>query len=317
MIKILRERVENLSNYDDEYDVVYLDPPFGLDREFFMFEKDKKVAFDDKWESTDAYIEWYASVIQDCFAALKPNGWLYAHNNFDSNALVLGDVTKDIRSKFYTNISWKRSGPKNNIRKGWGNIVDSILVFKKGDPYFNVEYQPLDETYAKNSFKNKDDKGFYALGKLTGEKSRIGHMYEYNGYNPQYGWRFAEDKTKTLHEQNLIHWGANLPYKKIYLDESKGSPIQNFWDDIHFISRSEKNKRKYPTQKPVKLLERIVRTSCPPDGKVLDPFCGSGTTALACYNLGRDCTTMDISKDSIKIATEALIDAGFDINTEE
>ena len=146
MIKILRERVENLSNYDDEYDVVYLDPPFGLDREFFMFEKDKKVAFDDKWESTDAYIEWYASVIQDCFAALKPNGWLYAHNNFDSNALVLGDVTKDIRSKFYTNISWKRSGPKNNIRKGWGNIVDSILVFKKGDPYFNVEYQPLDET---------------------------------------------------------------------------------------------------------------------------------------------------------------------------
>ena len=57
MIKILRERVENLSNYDDEYDVVYLDPPFGLDREFFMFEKDKKVAFDDKWESTDAYIE--------------------------------------------------------------------------------------------------------------------------------------------------------------------------------------------------------------------------------------------------------------------
>ncbi|BCU94183.1 MAG: hypothetical protein CM15mV4_1480 [Caudoviricetes sp.] len=142
-------------------------------------------------------------------------------------------------------------------------------------------------------------------------------MYEYNGYNPQYGWRFAKDKTKTLHEQNLIHWGANLPYKKIYLDESKGSPIQNFWDDIHFISRSEKNKRKYPTQKPVKLLERIVRTSCPPDGKVLDPFCGSGTTALACYNLGRDCTTMDISKDSIKIATEALIDAGCDINTEE
>ena len=60
-----------------------------------------------------------------------------------------------------------------------------------------------------------------------------------------------------------------------------------------------------------------MRTSCPPDGKVLDPFCGSGTTALACYNLGRDCTTMDISKDSIKIATEALIDAGCDINTEE
>ena len=75
-----------------------------------MFEENKKVSFDDKWESTDAYIEWYATVIQDCFAALKPNGWLYCHNNFDSNALVLGDITKEVRGKFYTNITRKSNG---------------------------------------------------------------------------------------------------------------------------------------------------------------------------------------------------------------
>ena len=314
-IKLRKERVENLDNYDEKYDLIYIDPPFGLDREFFMFEENKKVSFDDKWESTDAYIEWYATVVQDCFEALKPNGWLYCHNNFDSNALLLGALTKEVRGKFYTNISWKRSGPKNNIKKGWGNIVDSIMTFRKGDPYFDVEYQPLDPTYEANSFKNKDEKGFYALGKLTGEKSRPGKKYEYNGYEPEYGWRFKEDKTRELDEQGLIHWGKNLPYKKIYLSESKGSPIQNFWDDIYFISRSEKNKRKYPTQKPVKLLERIIKSSCPKDGVVFDPFCGSGTTAIASFNLDRDCTVCDVSDEALKITQAALVECG--AHTEE
>ena len=44
-------------------------------------------------------------------------------------------------------------------------------------------------------------------------------------------------------DKNLIHWGKNKPYKKLYLHESKGRPIQNFWNDIHPITRSEKNKR--------------------------------------------------------------------------
>ena len=240
---------------------------------------------------------------------------MYCHNNFDSNALVLGEITKEIRGKFYTNISWKRSGPKNNIKKGWGNIVDSIMTFRKGDPYFDVQYQPLDPTYEANSFKNKDEKGFYALGKLTVEKSRPGHKYQYKMYDPEYGWRFDFEKTKELDAQGLIHYGNNLPYKKIYLSESKGSPIQNFWDDIHFISRSEKNKRKYPTQKPVKLLERIIKSSCPKDGTVFDPFCGSGTTAVAAFNLDRDCTVCDVSDDALKIAQAALVECG--AHTEE
>ena len=75
---------------------------------------------------------------------------------------------------------------------------------------------------------------------------------------------------------------------------------------MYFISRSEKNKRKYPTQKPLKLLERIIKSSCPPDGWVLDPFCGSGTTALASLNLDRNCITCDVNPDAIRIAKEAV-----------
>ena len=306
-ITILNKPAEEITELDQTFDLVYLDPPFGLQRDFNMVEEDgREKGFSDSWESFDDYIHWYANIVIQAYYKLDKNGWMYLHNNFIGNALVLSKVTPEIRDNFYTNISWKRSGPKNNIKNGWGNIVDSIMVIKKGNPYFEVEYSSLDPVYAANSFKNKDEVGYYALAKVTGEKSRPCTRFEYKGYNPQYGFRITIEKLKELDEQNRLHYGANNLYKKIYSHESKGVPIQNFWDDVYFISRSEKNKRKYPTQKPIKLLERIIKSSCPRDGWVLDPFCGSGTSAIASFNLGRNCVTMDINTDAIEIATETV-----------
>ena len=306
-ITILNKPAEEITELDQTFDLVYLDPPFGLQRDFNMVEEDgREKGFSDSWESFDDYIHWYANIVIQAYYKLDKNGWMYLHNNFIGNALVLSKVTPEIRDNFYTNISWKRSGPKNNIKNGWGNIVDSIMVVKKGNPYFEVEYSSLDPVYSANSFKNKDEVGYYALAKVTGEKSRPCTRFEYKGYNPQYGFRITIEKLKELDEQNRLHYGANNLYKKIYSHESKGVPIQNFWDDVYFISRSEKNKRKYPTQKPIKLLERIIKSSCPRDGWVLDPFCGSGTSAIASFNLGRNCVTMDINTDAIEIATETV-----------
>ena len=306
-ITILNKPAEEIAELDQTFDLVYLDPPFGLQRDFNMVEEDgREKGFSDSWESFDDYIHWYANIVIQAYYKLDKNGWMYLHNNFIGNALVLSKVTPEIRDNFYTNISWKRSGPKNNIKNGWGNIVDSIMVIKKGNPYFEVEYTSLDPVYSANSFKNKDEVGYYALAKVTGEKSRPCTRFEYKGYNPQYGFRITIEKLKELDEQNRLHYGANNLYKKIYSHESKGVPIQNFWDDVYFISRSEKNKRKYPTQKPIKLLERIIKSSCPRDGWVLDPFCGSGTSAIASFNLGRNCVTMDINTDAIEIATETV-----------
>ena len=86
---------------------------------------------------------------------------------------------------------------------------------------------------------------------------------------------------------------------------SKWKPVQNLWDDVYFISRSEQNKRKYPTQKPLKLLERIITSSCPVGGWVFDPFCGSGTTAIASQLHGRNCITCDVNPQSIALVKEA------------
>jgi len=306
-ITILQKSVEDIDSIDQTFDLVYMDPPFGLQRDFTMQEEDgQEKGFSDKWESFDDYTDWYANVINSCWAKLNKNGWMYTHNNFMGNALVMSKIDRKIRDSFYTNISWKRSGPKNNIKNGWGNIVDSILVFRKGSPYFEVEYTSLDPVYAANSFKNKDDVGYYALAKVTGEKSRPCARFEYKGYNPVYGFRITKEKLEELAAQDLLHYGANNIYKKIYSHESKGVPVQNLWDDVYFISRSEKNKRKYPTQKPLKLLQRIIKASSESGGWVLDPFCGSGTTAIAAMELGRNCITMDVNPDAISIAQQTI-----------
>ena len=140
---------------DQTFDLVYYDPPFGLQRDFSMLEEDgEEKSFSDHWKSFDDYITWYAEIINAGYKKLNKDGWMYLHNNFIGNALVLSKVLPTVRDNFYTNISWKRSGRKNNIRKGWGNIVDSIMVIRKGDPYFEVEYTDLDSKYERNSFKN-------------------------------------------------------------------------------------------------------------------------------------------------------------------
>jgi DNA modification methylase len=269
------------------YDLVYLDPPFFTQRTHKMDSDDGEVSFDDIWENEEKYIKWLCNVFLTCYSKLTPTGVIYSHNNIEINSLLYSSLDSSVRKRYITNISWQRSHPHNNIKKSWGNIVDSIMMFAKTSKnYFNVLYAPLDEKYRDNSFNNKDEYGFYSLAPLTGEKSRMGYVFEYKGFNPKYGWRKTEKDIIEMDKKNLIHFGKNKPYKKSYISENKGVPIQNIWTDISPITRTEENKREYPTQKPLKLLERIISSSCPVGGKVLDPFGGSGTTLLASQNTG-------------------------------
>jgi DNA modification methylase len=292
------------------YDLIYLDPPFFTQKTHKMEKEGGEVFFDDIWENQKTYNFWIKNVFEVCWEKLTPTGLIYSHNNFIMNAQLYTNLDEKIKSKYVTNISWQRSHPHNNIKNSWGNIVDSIMLFSKTkNNYFNVMYDELDEKYKNNSFNNEDENGFYSLSPITGEKSRIGHLYEFNGYNPKFGWRKPEDEIKKLHDKGLIHYGKNKPYGKIYLNESKGSPIQNIWTDIFPITRTEINKREYPTQKPVKLLERIIKSSCPLNGNFLDPFAGSGTSLLASINtkipgyvkvIDRNINAINIIKENIK-----------------
>jgi hypothetical protein len=81
--------------------------------------------------------------------------------------------------------------------------------------------------------------------------------------------------------------GGKIPRYTRYLDESKGLPVGSVWDDINPINSQALESLGYPTQKPLPLLERIIKTSSNENDIVLDAFCGCGTALVAAQNLKR------------------------------
>lgn len=91
--------------------------------------------------------------------------------------------------------------------------------------------------------------------------------------------------------------------------DDRGKRVEDWWCDIASMSQAHGEKSGYPTQKPEKLLERIIKALCPPNGLVLDCFGGSGTTAVVAYKTGRSFIHMDCSKFSIHVTRKRLIEA--------
>ena len=96
---------------------------------------------------------------------------------------------------------------------------------------------------------------------------------------------------------------------KMYLDESRGIKLQNLWDDIPVIGSQAQERLGYPTQKPERLLERIIQASSTGGATVLDPFCGCGTTTAAAQKLGRRWIGIDITQLAISLVRYRLRDS--------
>ena len=85
-------------------------------------------------------------------------------------------------------------------------------------------------------------------------------------------------------------------------------PVQDWWDDILRVGNTSKERLGYPTQKPVELLELIIRASCNEGDVVLDPFCGCGTAIAVAHKLGRKWIGIDITHLSIALQKYRLQD---------
>lgn len=99
--------------------------------------------------------------------------------------------------------------------------------------------------------------------------------------------------------------------RRLYLDEAKGVPATSVWSDIASFQTIVNSKEilGYPTQKPQTLYERMINASCPPDGVVLDPFCGCGTTVHAAEELGRRWIGIDISSFATGLVRDRIVKA--------
>lgn len=293
----------NLSK-ERKFTMIYFDPPFNSNRDYNL-NCNNNLGFSDKWNDED-YEEFIRKQIELLYNLLEDNGTLFFH--ISSTCMFIPEKILRHKFKFVEPIFWKKCRSKNNVKTKLGSVVDIIWKCNKiKKAKFNIVYQKKDATYLKNSFKNKDTRGNYALGHLVTEKTKKGYMYEITInnriFNPTSGWRIKKEKLKELIDDDRIHVPrqkkSNL-YKKIYLHEHPGKPCTDLWDDIHSISQGSEG-RKYPTAKPVKLLERLIEISTDEGDYVLDPMCGSGTTAEAAYKLNRKSIINDINNDVVDI----------------
>ena len=289
---------------NNKFTMIYFDPPFNSDRDYKL-NCDSKLGFSDKWSNIE-YEKFIKKHIDLLYELLENDGTLFFH--ISSACMYIPEKILRDKFKLVEPIFWKKCRSKNNVKTKLGSVVDIIWKCNKNKNYkFNLITQEKDATYLKNSFKNKDSKGNYSLGHLVTENTKKGYMYEVKIgnliFNPKAGWRIKETELKKLIDDDRIHIpvkkGGKL-YKKIYLHENPGKPCTDLWDDIYSISQGSEE-RKYPTAKPIKLLERLIELTTDEGDYIYDPMCGSGTTAKASDNLNRKCIINDINPDVIDI----------------
>lgn len=256
--------------------LAYLDPPFAVGARFSARTSRKArahgpVAYEDVWPSFDAYIAWLRERLLVVWPLLMPRGTLWLH--LDQRAVHEAKVLCDElfgRSAFQGEVIWvPGNGAKR--RKGPGMSHQTILIYAKSKNFmWNARDPEMREPFAATSlsmhFKKKDGEG-----RAFRERVINGKKYRY------------------------------------YADEGRG--IGSVWSDCPAMIANTPLREEttgYPTQKPEKLLARILRAGSKEGDTVLDPFSGSGTTLATAASLGRSFVGSDIGNLSIRTIRKRL-----------
>ncbi|MBF2755663.1 MAG: HNH endonuclease [Gammaproteobacteria bacterium AqS3] len=125
-------------------------------------------------------------------------------------------------------------------------------------------------------------------------------------------WTFNREEVRIPYKdpkqrpRKVFDTGGHFDQQEIDALRARGKVPETWWVDIAIVARG-KERTGYPTQKPLKLLERIIKASCPKDGVVLDPFCGCATTCIAAEGLQRNWIGIDISPKAIELVKRRII----------
>jgi adenine-specific DNA-methyltransferase len=302
---------DNLSNID----FIYMDPPYDTNRNFTLDSKSDSTGFSDKWDS-NSYELWLSNLVSNLKKTLSKKGTLVIHISSENSFII----EKILRNNFKNieKIYWKRCHGKNTVKNKFGAVIDILFVAYDNKRIFNDVRIPIDDDSVW-AFKNNDDVGSYSLGALKHDRTRKGHIYTilHNNimYENEYGWKLSKETVQKMILDNRIHFvpkSKNM-YVKIYKHEHKGKPLSNLWDDIHSITRTNKDPRLYPTQKPQKLLERLINIFTNDDSIILDPVCGSGTTGFVADKLNKKCILIDINHEVLPIIKKRFNDKIYNI----
>lgn len=268
-------------------DLVIADPPYWK----VINEK-----WDYQWRTENDYINWTKQWIKEIARVIKKTGLFYLFGYFRTLAYLLAEIEREnfsLRQQIIINKGIKAiSGRATKNYKMFPNVTESIL-------FFNYNHQPEIKRFL---LEKQRDKGLTAkqINEAMEVKSNGGGLWSlYTGENI-----LAQVPTKEQWEKLEKILGFRKPYSEVNFIFNPQMGFTDVWEDIDFY----KEKRYHPTQKPLKLIERIIKASTRESMIVLDPFIGAGSTALACINLKRNYIGIDIDEEYVKVSKERIKD---------
>lgn len=285
-------------------DLIYFDPPYNTGRHFYDF--------DDKFKSKDDYIEFIKKRIIECHRVLKKTGTMVIHIE-PKISHYFRYICDEIfgENNFKNEIVWKTGGNAKN-KFQINRFHDTIIVYAKNNKnqIFNQMYFDYDDEYKKKSnvkYCNIHKKDYVTTAAYNAQPDvnpRPNLRYEWKGNEKQ--WYFLKEKMEKLDKDNRLEYNKNnIPRIKRFLDEMDGIPLRDIWTDINNTQSGEKIN--YATQKPVKLLERILKLYSNENSICMDIFAGSGTLGRASISLNRKYILFDINKNGKKIFKKSII----------
>ena len=300
-------------------DLIYIDPPFNSNRNYEVFwgETKEKRSFEDRHASTAAYIDFMRPRCVELARVLKKTGSFYYHCDWHASHYVKVMLDQIFgENKFINEIIWKRQTAHSDAKQGskhLGRVHETLFLYSGGGEYhFKHLYRPYDREYVEKFYKYVEPK--------TGRRYQLGDLTAPGGASPSKGnphyefldvtryWRFSKDNMEKMYREGLIVQTkpGTVPRHKRYLDEGLGVPIGSIWDDIPPIQSQDDERLGYPTQKPLRLLQRIIEISSKQNDIVLDAFCGCGTALEAAEHLGRQWIGIDLSPSACRIMAVRL-----------
>ena len=285
----------------ESVDLIYLDPPFNSKRiyEGNLDEEMGKQSFKDIWrmsdinkddlwalkafapkvynlintlaeshgESWQAYLTFMAIRLDEMHRILKPTGSIYLHCDptMSHGLKLLLDLIFG-QTNFHNEIIWYYNNRLMRSGNAFARLSDVIFWYSKSPSYI---YHP--QTDSKWEASNT-------------QKRRIAQ-----------GWEIRKGDLIVYDEKKFARSGINPDeFKTVYWDAKAGQPpVGNVWSDIPIVNPMAKERTGWTTQKPLALLERIIKASSNKGELVLDPFCGCATACVAAERLKRQWIGID------------------------
>ena len=279
-----------------------------------------------------AYLVMMAPRLQEMRRVMKPTASIYLH--CDPAASHYLKMLMDAvfgPENFLNEIIWKRTSAHSGSKR-WGPVHDVILFYARSAAFvWNPVFQEYTTEYVDGFYRYTDEIGRFQVGDLTGAGTRNGESGQpWRDVNPtEMGRHWAvpnkvlletlrkesltwtvQQKLDALDKQGLIYWPpkGKMPRFKRYLNEKSGVAVVDVITDINPIGAQAAERLGYPTQKPERLLQRIIKASSNEGDLVLDPFCGCGTTVAAAQTLNRRWIGIDITHLAITLMKKRIKD---------